>query len=202
MSVPGQLGVMLGIFIMFIPKGVVFSFLAVSGWPSQWVAVQERGWRTGLKPLNVVQPEGPSFTVDGNMVFWQKWSMRVSFNYSEGLVLHTVGSVSAAPCTRSTSASQVVLLGDCCVEKAANKLFLQPLSAQQFPSNISDSIDWMLSLALDDSAQCIRQHMCIALASAAKLATSADQAQSDAPECQLSATSYVLPLLTPAQDLT
>ncbi|KAL0041485.1 hypothetical protein WJX79_005084 [Trebouxia sp. C0005] len=52
---------------------------------------QERGWRTGLKPLNVVQPEGPSFTVDGNMVSWQKWSMRVSFNYREGLVLHTVG---------------------------------------------------------------------------------------------------------------
>ncbi len=56
--------------------------------------MQERGWRTGLKPLNVVQPEGPSFTVDGNMVSWQKWSMRVSFNYREGLVLHTVGSVS------------------------------------------------------------------------------------------------------------
>ena len=56
---------------------------------------QERGWRTGLKPLNVVQPEGPSFSVDGNMVFWQKWSMRVSFNYREGLVLHTVGSVLA-----------------------------------------------------------------------------------------------------------
>ena len=52
---------------------------------------QERGWRTGLKPLNVVQPEGPSFSVDGNMVSWQKWSMRVSFNYREGLVLHTVG---------------------------------------------------------------------------------------------------------------
>jgi len=67
--------------------------------------VQERGWRTGLKPLNVVQPEGPSFSVDGNMVFWQKWSMRVSFNYREGLVLHTVGSVSAAPfCSRSSTA--------------------------------------------------------------------------------------------------
>ena len=63
---------------------------------------QERGWRTGLKPLNVVQPEGPSFSVDGNMISWQKWSMRVSFNYREGLVLHTVGSVcssSLAPFT-------------------------------------------------------------------------------------------------------
>jgi Cu2+-containing amine oxidase len=67
--------------------------------------VQERGWRTGLKPLNVVQPEGPSFTVDGNMVSWQKWSMRVSFNYREGLVLHTVGSVSAPSlCSRIPTA--------------------------------------------------------------------------------------------------
>ena len=47
--------------------------------------------RAGLKPLNVVQPEGPSFSVDGNEVAWQKWSFRVSFNYREGLVLHNVG---------------------------------------------------------------------------------------------------------------
>ena len=67
--------------------------------------MQERGWRTGLKPLNVVQPEGPSFSVDGNMVRWQKWSMRVSFNYREGLVLHTVGSVAAAAAYLAWSAS-------------------------------------------------------------------------------------------------
>ena len=51
----------------------------------------EKPSRTDLKPLNVVQPEGVSFTVDGNHVTWQKWSMRVSFNYREGLVLHNVG---------------------------------------------------------------------------------------------------------------
>lgn len=43
------------------------------------------------KPLNVVQPEGPSFTVVGNKVSWQKWSFRVGFNFREGLVLHQVG---------------------------------------------------------------------------------------------------------------
>ena len=53
-------------------------------------SLEEIGVRTGLKPLNIVQPEGPSFTVDGNQVNWQKWDFRVSFNYREGLVLHNI----------------------------------------------------------------------------------------------------------------
>ena len=47
--------------------------------------------RTGLKPLNIVQPEGPSFTVDGWGVEWQNWSFRVGFTSREGLILHQVG---------------------------------------------------------------------------------------------------------------
>ena len=44
--------------------------------------------RTDLKPLNIVQPEGPSFTVNGWQVDWQKWSFRIGFTPREGLVLH------------------------------------------------------------------------------------------------------------------
>jgi primary-amine oxidase len=44
--------------------------------------------RTDLKPLNIVQPEGPSFTVDGWKVSWQNWQFRVGFTPREGLVLH------------------------------------------------------------------------------------------------------------------
>ena len=47
--------------------------------------------RTDLKPLHVTQPEGPSFTVDGHEVRWQKWRFRVGFNVREGLVLHEIG---------------------------------------------------------------------------------------------------------------
>lgn len=47
--------------------------------------------RTGLKPLVITQPEGPSFTVDDNLVEWQHWSFRVSMDPYEGLVLHTIG---------------------------------------------------------------------------------------------------------------
>jgi len=47
--------------------------------------------RADLKPLEITQPEGPSFTVEGNLVRWQRWSMRVAMDPLEGLVLHTVG---------------------------------------------------------------------------------------------------------------
>ncbi|KAK2744824.1 hypothetical protein FQN57_004148 [Myotisia sp. PD_48] len=46
--------------------------------------------RTDLKPYIVQQPEGPSFSVDGNHVYWQKWRFRVGFNYRDGLVLYGV----------------------------------------------------------------------------------------------------------------
>jgi primary-amine oxidase len=49
------------------------------------------GYRADLKPLEIVQPEGPSFEVDGWQVRWQKWRLRVGFNQREGLTLHEVG---------------------------------------------------------------------------------------------------------------
>ena len=48
-------------------------------------------FRTDLKSLEIVQPDGPSFEVDGHQVSWQKWSFRVGFTAREGLVLHTIG---------------------------------------------------------------------------------------------------------------
>ncbi|MFT4042792.1 MAG: primary-amine oxidase [Gordonia sp. (in: high G+C Gram-positive bacteria)] len=46
--------------------------------------------RPPLKPLDITQPDGPSFDLDGNLLTWQKWSLRVGFNYREGMTLHTV----------------------------------------------------------------------------------------------------------------
>src|ERR1700722_9021751 len=46
--------------------------------------------RKDLKPLDIAQPEGPSFIVEGNQVQWQKWKFRVGFTSREGLVLHTI----------------------------------------------------------------------------------------------------------------
>ena len=47
--------------------------------------------RDDLKPLEITQPQGPSFTVERNLVRWQRWSLRVAMDPLEGLVLHTVG---------------------------------------------------------------------------------------------------------------
>ncbi|MDR4949638.1 primary-amine oxidase [Neobacillus cucumis] len=47
--------------------------------------------RTDLKPLEIIQPEGPSFEVDGHLIKWQKWNIRFGFTPREGLVLHQVG---------------------------------------------------------------------------------------------------------------
>jgi primary-amine oxidase len=46
--------------------------------------------RTTTKPYQVVQPDGPSFTVQGQKVSWEKWTFRVGFNYREGLTLHDI----------------------------------------------------------------------------------------------------------------
>lgn len=46
--------------------------------------------RTPLQPLEITQPDGPSFTMHGNKLEWQNWSLRIGFNYREGMTLHTV----------------------------------------------------------------------------------------------------------------
>ena len=47
--------------------------------------------RTDLRPLEITQPQGPSFTVEDNLIRWQKWSLRVGMDPYEGLVLWRVG---------------------------------------------------------------------------------------------------------------
>ena len=46
--------------------------------------------RQDVKPLDIVQPEGVSFEVNGREVKWQNWRFRVGFTQREGLVLHDV----------------------------------------------------------------------------------------------------------------
>jgi primary-amine oxidase len=48
------------------------------------------GSRPDLRPLEIHQPQGPSFTLDGHELSWQKWRMRLGFTPREGLVLHQV----------------------------------------------------------------------------------------------------------------
>jgi primary-amine oxidase len=43
-----------------------------------------------VAPLHISQPQGAGFTLDGNLLSWQNWQLRLGFNHREGLVLHQV----------------------------------------------------------------------------------------------------------------
>ncbi|CAN5289446.1 primary-amine oxidase [soil metagenome] len=47
--------------------------------------------RAGLKPIEISQPDGPSFTIDdGQVISWAGWNLQVSFDQREGLILRNV----------------------------------------------------------------------------------------------------------------
>ncbi|MFU8946438.1 primary-amine oxidase [Mycetocola zhadangensis] len=50
---------------------------------------------TTLKPIVITQPEGPSFTVDGDVVSWANWKFQVGFDVREGLVLRQLSFTDA-----------------------------------------------------------------------------------------------------------
>jgi primary-amine oxidase len=64
--------------------------------------------RDDLKPLDVVQPEGVSFSLDGHELSWQGWRMRVGFGDREGLILHTVSYGGRSIAYRMSFAEMVV----------------------------------------------------------------------------------------------
>ncbi len=43
------------------------------------------------RPLEITQPQGPGFSLDGNHIKWQNWHVRVSLHPVHGLVLHQLG---------------------------------------------------------------------------------------------------------------
>jgi primary-amine oxidase len=68
--------------------------------------------RSDLKSLDVSQPDGPSFTVSGQEVRWQKWAFRVGFNPREGLVLNTVSYDGRPILYRGSIAEMIVPYAD------------------------------------------------------------------------------------------
>lgn len=51
--------------------------------------IQEKfgGYRDDVKQINITQPEGVSFKMDGNIIEWQNFKFHIGFNYREGIVL-------------------------------------------------------------------------------------------------------------------
>ncbi|TXN30405.1 primary-amine oxidase [Lacisediminihabitans profunda] len=53
-----------------------------------------------VSALDIVQPNGPGFEIDGHRVSWQNWTFRIGFTHREGLVLHDIAYTDAGK-TRS-----------------------------------------------------------------------------------------------------
>ncbi|MEJ8277527.1 primary-amine oxidase [Pseudonocardia spirodelae] len=66
----------------------------------------------GLKPIEITQPEGRSFTVEDGRVRWGRWDLRVGFNEREGLTLHQIAFDGRPICYRASVAEMVVPYAD------------------------------------------------------------------------------------------
>ena len=64
--------------------------------------------RTDLKPIEITQPEGPSFSVDGNQITWADWTFRFGFDIREGLTLHQI-SIDGRPVVYRASIAEMVV---------------------------------------------------------------------------------------------
>ncbi len=57
---------------------------------ANYTADANQPMRTDIAPLEITQPEGVGFRLDGPELTWQKWRFRISMHPLEGLVLHGV----------------------------------------------------------------------------------------------------------------
>jgi primary-amine oxidase len=83
---------------------------------SNYAADRVGEFRSDLKPIEITQPQGPSFEINGHEVHWQKWSFVVGFNAREGLTLHHLryrdGDKDRSVLYRASITEMVVPYGD------------------------------------------------------------------------------------------
>ena len=64
--------------------------------------------RDHLKPINVEQPEGVSFSLNGRTISWHDWSLVIGFNARESLTLHDI-QFAGRPVVYRASLSEMVV---------------------------------------------------------------------------------------------
>lgn len=92
-----------------------------------YAADRVNNFRQDIKPLEITQPEGPSFSVNGYCVDWQKWSFVIGFNAREGLTLHNLcyndGGKKRSILYRASLSEMVVPYGDPATQQARKNAF-------------------------------------------------------------------------------
>jgi primary-amine oxidase len=68
--------------------------------------------RPGVAPLVIAQPDGVGFTIDGHEVGWQGWSLHVSLDPLEGIMLRDVAYGGRSLLRRASISEMVVPYGD------------------------------------------------------------------------------------------
>lgn len=75
-------------------------------------AAADHAPRTDLRALEITQPDGVSFELDGHELRWQRWSMHVSLDPLEGIVLREVTYDGRSILRRAAISEMVVPYGD------------------------------------------------------------------------------------------
>ena len=67
--------------------------------------------RADLKPINVEQPDGVSFEMEGRTLRWHDWSILIGFNAREAITLHNISYADRPVCYRASLAEMVIPYG-------------------------------------------------------------------------------------------
>jgi primary-amine oxidase len=68
--------------------------------------------RTSLRPIEISQPDGPSFRIDSDVVEWEGWRLRIGFDAREALTLHEVSLAGRTVLYRASISEMVVPYAD------------------------------------------------------------------------------------------
>jgi len=92
-----------------------------------YAADRMTSFRQDIKPLDIQQPDGPSFQTEGYCVQWQKWNFVIGFNAREGLTLHNLtyddGGKKRSVLYRASLSEMVVPYGDPAEQQARKNAF-------------------------------------------------------------------------------
>lgn len=79
--------------------------------------------RDDLKLIDVVQPEGVSFSMEGRRIRWHEWDMLIGFNSREGLTLHDIRQGGRSVLYRASLSEMVVPYGSPKTQHARKNVF-------------------------------------------------------------------------------
>jgi primary-amine oxidase len=97
--------------------------MAVPAADSNYASEFQGAARNDLRPIDVGQPEGVSFAMEGRRIKWHDWDILIGFNAREGLTLHDISHAGRPVCYRASIAEMVVPYGSPAEQHARKNVF-------------------------------------------------------------------------------